>query len=323
MSIGQFFAQNPIIFHIAVGILSFIIMVKSADMIVYGIDKYAKRTGLSDYLIGLLVVSITASVPEFVSAITGLLAGDEGIVFGTILGSNLTGITLVAGVLALVGRKLKIVNKILAKREVPLFVMIMLPFILGADGSLSRLDGIILVLFYAAYVVKIWLREKETGHMRKNVQFKFLWKNMLIFLIALAALFLSSRWLVFSSISMSEILNIPTYIMAILVLGIASSLPDMLVGIRAILEGEAGFGLGNTLGSLVVKSLLFLGVFAIIRPLAVDFNIIGIAILATIFTLAIIMYISEKKEMNWRHGLILLFIYIAYISVELIKEVAM
>lgn len=319
MNIAAFFAQHPLVFHILVSIASFLIMVKSADMIVYGIDRYAKRLGLSDYLIGLLIISITASVPEFVSAITGLFAGDEGIVFGTILGSNLTGITLVSGVLALVGRKIKLVNKVLAKMEVLLFFMIALPFVLGADGSLSRIDGIILILFYLGYAVKIWIRERETGHMRKDVNVKFIWKNALIFLIALAALFLSSRWLVFSSISMSELLNVPTYIMAILVLGIASSLPDMLVGIRGILEGEVGFGLGNTLGSIVVKSLLFLGVFAIIKPLAVNFNVIGFTILTTIFTLAIIMYFSEKKEMNWKNGLLLLFIYISYISIELIR----
>ena len=203
MNIGLFFAQHPLVLHVLIGLVSFIIMVKSADMLVFGIAKYTKKTCLSDYLVGLLVISITASVPEFVAAINGLLAGDEGIVFGTILGSNLTGITLVSGVLALVGRKLKLVNKVLAKMEVVLFFMIMLPFILGADGHLSRTDGIILIVVYIGYAVKIWIREKETGHMRKNVQFKFLWKNMLIFLLALAALFLSSRWLVFSSISVS------------------------------------------------------------------------------------------------------------------------
>jgi cation:H+ antiporter len=318
--LAQFFAQNPIMFHIIIGILSFIVMVKSADMLVFGIDKYARRTGLSDYLIGLLIVSITASTPELVSSINGLFAGDNGIIFGTILGSNLTGITLVLGIFALVGRKLKLVNKVLEKMEVLLFFMIMLPFVLGADGRLSRADGIILAAVYVGYAVKIWLRESETGHIKKDVKIKVLWKNALIFLLALAALFLSSRWLVNSSIIIAERINMPTYIMAILVLGIAASLPDLLVGIRALLEGEVGVGIGNSLGSMVVKSLLFLGIFAIIRPLPVDFNLIGIAVLATIFSLAFIMYLSEKKEMDWRHGLILLFFYIAYISAELIKE---
>jgi cation:H+ antiporter len=263
---------------------------------------------------------MTASVPEFVSSINGLFAGDTGVIFGTILGSNLTGITLVAGVFALVGRKIKLKNKVLKNMEVALFFMIALPFVLGADGTLSRIDAGVMILVYGAYVVRAWLKEKETGHMRRNVGVKFLWKDGLIFLLALAALFLSSRFLVNSSIVMAGIFDVPTYLMAILVLGIASSLPDMLVGIRAILGGDVGVGLGSALGSLVVKSLLFLGIFALIKPLPVDFNLIGISILGTVFALAIIMFLSERGEMNWKNGLVLLFIYIAYIAIELVRS---
>ena len=316
MDITNFFAQNPLVLHGLVIAASFAILVKSADMLVFGIDGYAKRMGLSDYLIGLLIVSLTASVPEFVAAITGLVAGDEGIVFGTILGSNIAGITLVLGVFALVGRKIKLVNKVLAKMEVLLFFLIMLPFFLGADGTLSRLDGIALVFAYLGYATMLWMRESKTGHMRKNVQVKFFWKDALIFLLALGALFLSSRWLVFSSITVSNLLNIPTYVMAIVVLGIAASLPDLLVGIRAILEGDVGVGIGNSLGSMIVKMLLFLGIFALIRPLPVDFGLLKISIGVTIFSLALVMVLSERKEMNWKHGLFLLMIYIAYLLME-------
>ena len=288
-------------------------------MLVFGIDGYAKRMGLSDYLIGLLIVSLTASVPEFVSAMTGLFAGDNGIIFGTILGSNIAGITLVLGVFALIGRKIKLVNKVLAKMEVLLFFMIMLPFFLGADGTLSRLDGIALIFAYLGYVTMLWVRERKTGHMKRDVKVKFFWKDALIFLLALSALFLSSRWLVFSSITVSNLLNIPTYVMAIVVLGIAASLPDLLVGIRGILKGDVGIGIGNSIGSMVVKALLFFGIFALIRPLPVDFGLIKISIGVTIFSLAFVMYLSERKEMNWKHGLFLLLIYIVYLLMETLR----
>ena len=320
MDILTYLAKNPLAFYSIVAVLSFIIMVKSADMLVFGITRYAKRTGLSDYLIGLLVVSITASVPELVSSIAGIFEGDPGIIFGTILGSNLTGITLVLGIFALVGRKLKLINKVLAHMEVALFFLIMLPFVLGADGSLSGADGIILVAAYIGYAVHIWVKESKTGHMKKNVKFRFLWKNAVIFLLALAALLLSSRFLVHSSIVISKTLGIPTYIAAILIIGIAASLPDLLVGIRSIFEGETGVGIGDAIGSIIVKALLFLGIFAIIKPLPVDINMIIAAMLTTIFALAVVMYLTERKRMDWRHGLLLVFIYLAYISIELIKE---
>ena len=294
-------------------------MVKSADMLVFGIGRYAKRMGLSDYLIGLIIISLVASIPEFVSSITGIFAGDNGIVFGTILGSNITGITLVLGINALIGRKIRLVNKVLTGMEVLLFFMIMLPFFLGADGSLSRLDGIALVFASVGYAIFLWVRESKTGHMKKDVKIKFIWKNGLVFLLALTALFLSSRWLVHSSITISHILNIPTFVMAIIVLGLASSLPDLLVGIRALLEGDVGVGIGNSIGSIVVKMLFFFGIFSLISPLPVDFSSLGVSVGALILGLGMVMYLSERKEMHWRHGLILVFVYIAYITIELIR----
>jgi cation:H+ antiporter len=316
MNIIAYLAANPLVFHGLIMLASFLILIKSADMLVFGIDSYAKRLGLSDYLIGLLVVSLTASTPEFVSAITGLFAGDEGIVFGTILGSNITGITLVLGIFALIGRKIKLVNKVLTRMEVLLFFLIMLPFFLGADGQLSRIDGIALILAYLGYVTMLWVKESKSGKVKKDVKVKFIWKSALTFLLALVALFLSSRWLVFSSIAASKILHIPSYLMAIVVLGIASSLPDLFVGIRALLKGEVGVGIGNSLGSMVVKALLFFGLFALITPLKVDFGLLAVSIAFTILSLGIVMYLSEKKEMDWRHGLLLLMIYFVYIIVE-------
>lgn len=320
MSLSSLISQYPLAFHGIIIILSFIILVKSANMLVFGIDRYAKKEGLSDYLIGLFIVSLTASTPEFVSSFTGLMAGDSGIIFGTILGSNIAGITLVMGIFALIGRKIKLENKVLTKMEVALFFLVSLPFILGADQILSRLDGAILVTVYLLYIAYLWKREKELGKMKKDVKLRSIWKDSLIFLLALAAMFLSSRWLVYSSIAASNLLDIPTFVMAIVVLGIAASLPDLFVGIRALLEGDVGVGIGGSLGSIVVKVLLFLGLLSLIKPLPVDLESLIITISVTIFSLAFILFLSERKEMDWRHGIFLLFIYIIYILAEVIKS---
>jgi len=321
--IAGFSASHPYIFLVSIITASFIIMVKSADMLVFGIDRYAKKEGLSDFLIGLLIVSFTASTPELVSSITGLFAGDNGIVFGTILGSNITGLTLVLGIYALVGRKLKLYNKVLAKMEVIIFFLITIPFFLGADGQLSRYDGMALIAVYLAYVVFIWVREAKSGKMKKDVKLRFIWKDALIFLLALFALFLSSRWLVFSSITAAGLLKIPTFLMAIIVLGIASSLPDLLVGIRAILAGDVGIGVGNSLGSIIVKAIFFFGLLAVMRPLPVDLNMLVVTIGATLFSLAFVLYLSERQEMDWKHGLMLLFIYITYLLIETFRGIVL
>jgi len=319
MALQEFFAANPLVFHGIIIAISFAIMVKAANLLVFGINGYAKKFRLSDYFIGLLIVSLTASVPEFVSALSGLIEGDTGIIFGTILGSNIAGITLVLGILALVGRKIKLENKVLTKMEVVIFFTISLPFLLVVDGTLSRVDGAILIIVFFIYTVFLWKKESEMGHMRKNVKPRLVWKDSLIFILAFLAMLLSARWLVNSSIKSASILDIPTYLMAVVVLGIASSLPDIFVGIRSILDGDVGVGIGNALGSMIVKALLFLGIFALIKPLSVDINLIAVSIGVTIFSLAFVMYLSEKQEMNWKHGLLLIMVYIAYLLIEIFK----
>ena len=92
--------MTPLVFNLIIIVASFIILVKASDLTVFGITNYAKKLGMSDYLIGLVIVSITASIPELVASFTGAVINSSGIVFGTILGSNIAGFTIILGILA-------------------------------------------------------------------------------------------------------------------------------------------------------------------------------------------------------------------------------
>ena len=97
--IEQLINSYPLIFHSIIALASLIILAKSADMVVYGISNYAKKLGISDYLIGFLVVSIGTAIPELTASITGTLIGQGAIVYGTVLGSNLFGLPLLGLIL--------------------------------------------------------------------------------------------------------------------------------------------------------------------------------------------------------------------------------
>jgi cation:H+ antiporter len=320
MGLIEIIGSYGIVFHIVIIALTFIILVKSSNMVVLGIDRYAKKEGLSDYLIGLLVVSFTASTPELVSSINGIISGDTGIVFGTILGSNITGITLVLGIFALVGRKVKLENKILTNLEVLLFFLMSIPFLLAADGILSRIDGAILIIIYFVYVIFLWKKEYEIGKIKNDVKLSKVWKDVLLFMLAIAAMFLSSQLMVNSTIFISKSIGISSFVMAVLVIGIASSLPDMFVGLKALFSKDVGIGIGDLLGSIIVKLLLFFGIFCMIKPLEIKLSFIVVSMIFMIFSLAFVMYLSERKEMDWRHGIFLIFTYIAYIIVEILRS---
>lgn len=318
--IEQFAANYPLAFHAVIILASLAIIVKAADYLIRGITDYSEDLGLSGYITGMIVVALAASIPELVSSIMGVVAEDPGIVFGTIIGSCVSGLALGLAVLAMVGRKINLKSKVLKKTEMMVFILLIIPFLLVADGVLSRIDGAILVLLYFAFTVILWKKEGELGSLKKEVKLKRIYKDALLFILALAAILLSSRWLVFSSIEASKIIGVSTYYISLIVIGIGATIPDITVGIRSIFRGNSDIGIGDVLGSELIKLLLFLGVIALIRPLSIDFSILLTAIVFIVISLGVTFYYTEKGRMNWKNGLLLLLLYFAFIIIELLKK---
>ncbi len=310
--------MNPLIAHVLIIIASLAVLIKASDLAVYGISRYAKRLGISDYLIGLVVISLAASLPELVSSLNGAVIGDSGIILGTILGSNIAGISLVIGLLALVGKKVNLECKILKKTKTDIFLLVLLPFVLLIDSKLGRFDGMLLIIAYFIWLAMLWRREGELGKVKKDVKFKHIYRDGLIFIGCLVAILLSARWLVFSSITIARLLNVSSYVIALLVIGIGSSMPDLTVGIRSIIRNHQDIGVGDVLGSLVMKSLLFLGIIALINPIIVQWSIILNAAIFLILTTVLVLRFACQKTINWQKGLVLVGLYLAFILIQIL-----
>ena len=224
-------AIDPFLSNIAVVLFSLAIIMKAADNIVDAISDYAKKLGLSDYIIGLVVVAFAASMPELISALTGLVIGREEVLMGTILGTNMVHMTLVLGVLAVIGKRLNVEIKVLDKSLFLLYFVLAIPFaLILVDGRLGRFDGIFLLLLFIAYLVWLWYQEGTFGKIKKDVKVKKIWKDAFIFVGSLAAILLAGRWLVFSAVNISGLLGIPAFFIAITVIAIGGAIPDFAVG---------------------------------------------------------------------------------------------
>ncbi len=306
---------NPLLFHSIIVLASLVILAKSADMVVYAISNYARRLGVSDYLTGFLVISIGTAIPELVASGTGALIGQGAIVFGTVLGSNLFKIPTL-GLILLIAKKIKTKQNVGMNAPVITLFIIVLPILLSIDGMLSRTDGAILLIMFLIYIVRLWHGEGELGKMEENVELKNIWKDALIFGLALAALLLSARWLVFSSIYISEALNISPYIIGLIVIGIGASAPELTVQIRSIFKHHHDIAFGNVLGSLVANSVFVLGLVAVIKPVNIQFSMIIITSVFLVVGVFYVLTIMGKEEVNWRHGLMLVLFYILFLIVE-------
>lgn len=317
--VDAFLSQHPLGVNVFAVVASLLIIVKSADFLVMGISSYSEKHGLSDAITGMVIVAMAASVPELVSSIFGVVADESGVVFGTIIGSNIAGIALVLGIFALVGRRISLRSKVLKDTEIPIFLLSVVPFLLVADGLLSRVDGAVLVLLYLAFLAGLAKKEADIGHLKEQIQLRKVWYDALLFLLSLVAMLLAARFLVFSSIEAAMILGVSPYFVSLVIIGIGATVPDITVGIRALLQGHKDVGVGDSLGSMMVKSLLFLGVIALVKPLAIEFSVLLVAVVFTLIIRGVVFYFTEKGFMDWRSGLLLLLLFLAFVIVESLK----
>jgi len=310
-----------LLFHSIISLASLIILFKAADYLVDGLSGYARKLGVSDALGGLLIVAMAASAPELISSITGFVSGNESIGFGAILGANLGHAGLALGLLAVFGRKVPLEAGIFSRKRLLMWGALMLPLVLALDGQLSRIDGVLLIGAFAAYVYSLWKLESATGKLKKNVPLQHLWKDAFIFLGCLVAVLLSGRWLALSSVGMAQELGIPAYFIALVVIGIGTTMPDLAVELRAVMKKRSAIGLGDLLGSLTIQLLLFFGIISVISPLDVHIPTVLNAFIFLALCITTLMLLMRRKHMTWKHGLLFLAYYAAFIAIEVWKIV--
>ncbi|MBW2995145.1 hypothetical protein KY312_02240, partial [Candidatus Woesearchaeota archaeon] len=188
-----------------VAILALIIIMKSASYAITSISEYAQKTGISEYLIGFLVVSIGTSLPEICTAIFSSLANNGGIALGDAIGANIIDVTVVMGLTAIFGKRIFVKDKI-GKTFYVILALVCLPLVLGLDGKLSRYDGIILLCAFAIYILTLIRKEKAFGAVKSDIKLRDVWKDIFVFGGAIAALLLAARWFVLSSATLAYML---------------------------------------------------------------------------------------------------------------------
>lgn len=310
---------HPLTFNILVLVASLYILFKSADLIIYGITNYARKLGLSDALIGLVVIAIAASAPEVISALTGFMTGNASIGLGAVFGNNLVHAGLAMGLVAVVGKKVKLEENIFTKQRFLMWISLMLPFLLALDGDLDRPDGAILLIMFTAYLIRLWQIEGTLGKLKKNVKLKHLWRDSAIFLGCLVALILSGRYLVFSSVNIAHYFNISPYFIALTIIGIGTTLPDVVIMLKSVIKKHENLGTGDLLGSLTMELVFFLGLMALIKPIPINLIESLNAMFWLVSAITLIMIVLKRRTITWKHGLALLAMFAAFFVIELFQ----
>lgn len=298
-------------------IAGLLLVIVGADALVDGASSVAKRLGVSEFVIGLVIVGFGTSCPELVVSLTGAFKGNADISVGNVVGSNIFNTLLILGLTAVVSPVA--VTSSNSRKDIPLVLLISFLFVyLAVQGDgISRFEGIVFLLLFVLYIIFSFKSSKpDQDSSAEQTKSRSLWLSILMIVLGLSGLVLGGQLFVGHATSLARQIGISDKIIAITLLAGGTSLPELATCIVAAAKHKDQLALGNILGSNVFNILLILGCSAVVTPLStlsmnfVDFGVLLLsAILIWLFT-----YTGKRNRIDRWEGVLLSACFIAYFA---------
>lgn len=292
-------------------LVSLFILVRGADMFVDGAKSVGASWGMSSFAIGVLIVGFGTSLPEFASSVVAAIAGVPEIVVANVVGSNITNILLIVGLLAVVGGTITI-QKNLLKSELPVFFIATTHFILSLwDGIIDRWEGVLLLGTFGAYLWYLLVEargEDSLSLKRKGRRPALEIKSFALIAVGLIGLLVGAKYSVDMIGNIAMALAVPIGFVSITVLAIGTSLPELVVSLRASMKKDLELAVGNIFGSNAVNMLVVGGVPALFVTLPADQIVqeLGISVLLASSLILFVAALSGRV-MRWEGIMMILF----------------
>lgn len=272
-------------------------------------------TRVPPFLISLLLVAFSTSIPELFVGITSATQGVPGFSLGDVLGSNVVNLTFIAGLVILLGRhKISLSQHLGHKQLLLTFAISSLPVLLLLDGILSRTDGILLLISYALYVFATVFthRGREENLDNKN---KGLFRALVLFLVGALFLVGSGEVIVYLGSMLSAHLQITPFVIGLFAIAFSTSLPELTYGVRVALARNPELSLADVVGSSAVNATAILGLVSIIHP------IVPASLSTVLFTgffgmavFCIFYFTVGIRRVSYLYGALLISLYVVFAS---------
>lgn len=296
-------------------IFGIVVILKSADWLTNGAVGLATKLGISQIVIGLTIVAIGTSMPEFFVSIVSAIKGTPDLAVGNIVGSNIFNVLLIVGVAATVAPIA--IQRATVRKDIPIAIVasIMLTFMMF-DDNISRIDALIL---FAAFIAFIWitLRNSKNDANEKDASTEKViptWKSVLFIIFGLVGLVLGSNIFVDNASSLAHGWGISDAVIGLTIVAGGTSLPELATSAVAARKGDSGIAIGNVLGSNVFNILMILGLTGIISPMHIQ-NITYIDMAVMVISMALFWLFSfTKLRVERWEGCVLIACFLGYIT---------
>ena len=291
-------------------VIGFTMLVKGADWFVDGTSGIARKMGIPQLVVGLTIVAMGTSAPEAAVSITAALKGNASIAIGNVVGSNILNILIILGITAVITSVA--IQKSTLWIEIPYMLVITIALIvMGLDGSVSRIEGIILWAMFLIYLAYLFFLAKNGKEENEDVTESTL-KLLISAVIGGVVVVWGSDVTVDAATTIAQILGMSERFIGLTIVALGTSLPELVTSVTAAKKGNADIAIGNIVGSNIFNILFVIGTTALIIPVpyAAGFLVDGAIAVAA----GVLLWISVCKKLELRRpwGIVMLMSYAAY-----------
>ena len=292
-------------------LVGFILLIKGADFFVEGSSSLAGILKVPSVIIGLTIVAMGTSAPEASVSINAALAGSNDIAISNVVGSNIFNGLVVVGICAFLHSFMP--HGEILKRDMPLNILVTVVLcLMFLDGSLSRIEGAILLLgmiVYLGFMIYSARKNREEGEPGKILSLP---RSLLYIAGGLAAVIFGGDLVVDKACIIATNFGVSQNFIGLTIIAIGTSLPELVTSIVATKKGDSGLALGNAIGSNLFNILFILGMSALISPL----HVLGESVIDTVLLLcsAILLFVFARtgRRMTRSEGAACVLLYVAY-----------
>ncbi len=306
-----------ILLQIILLVVGFYMLIKGADFFVDGVSSIADRFGIPQLVIGLTIVAMGTSAPEAAVSITAALEKSAGITVGNVLGSNIMNILVILGITAVIVPVA--VQMSTLKYEIPYMIIIsVLLLVLGMSGnSISRLDGVILWVFFIIYLLYLLYMAKkgkiEEEEKTEGMQGSII-KLLLVSIFGVALIIFGSDISVNAAKELARIAGLSELFIGLTIVALGTSLPELVTSVTAARKGKADIAIGNIVGSNVFNILFVVGTSALITDIEFQPKFLTDGLVSIGAGILLLVSVIRTKSLKRPAGIVMLLCYVAYLA---------
>lgn len=311
------------------------LLFKGAEWVTDSASHVAEHFHTTSVAVGLIIVSVVLSLPELLVAATTILKSHPQIGLGTILGSVIVNIGLIAGLCSMI-RPLKLSRVILLRDTIFMIVATIIVAVLALeDNQLNHVEGVVFLLLFVPYLINVYQQEHEMGKKKAKAEGKRIVHTLQmvgyipwlpvrvrdgfgIFVLGTAVLLVGAQLFTEALIGLSQVFQINDLVIGITLGALGPSLPNLAAALQATRKGMEELAISETIGSNIFTLLVSVGLFALASPITLEASSRVITVPALLLITFLFMGFTIKGRITRFEGGILLFMYLAAVAAEIL-----